>query len=142
MWLPETAVDTETLEVLAEQGIRFTILAPDQARAWRKIGDSLWQETAAAGLDPRRAYEVPLPSGRRIAVFFYDGPIAHAIAFGKLAEGGEALAGRLTGAFSDAPEPQLAHAATDGETYGHHHRGGERVLAQAFGFSKRKGGRA
>jgi alpha-amylase/alpha-mannosidase (GH57 family) len=82
---------------------------------------------------------VPLPSGRRIAVFFYDGPTAHAIAFGELARGGEALARRLTSLFTDSPEPQLAHAATDGETYGHHHRDGDRVLALAFGFLESEG---
>ena len=139
MWLPETAVNLETLDALAEQRMRFTILAPDQARAWRRIGDSGWQEGAAAGLDTRRPYEVALPSGRRIAVFFYDGPTAHAIAFGELAKGGEALAHRLTRVFTDGQEPQLAHAATDGETYGHHYRGGERVLAQAFGFLEAEG---
>jgi alpha-amylase/alpha-mannosidase (GH57 family) len=139
MWLPETAVDLPTLEALAGAGMRFTILAPDQARAWRRKGESGWPETPAAGLDTRRPYEVPLPSGRRIAVFFYDGPSAHAIAFGELAQGGEALARRLTGLLTDSPEPQLAHAATDGETYGHHHRGGERVLAQAFGFLEAEG---
>jgi alpha-amylase/alpha-mannosidase (GH57 family) len=139
MWLPETAVDLATLEALAAAGMRFTILAPDQARAWRKTGESGWQEVPAAGLDTRRPYGVPLPSGRRIAVFFYDGPTAHAIAFGELARGGEALARRLKGLFTDSPEPQLAHAATDGETYGHHHRGGDRVLAQAFGFLEAEG---
>jgi alpha-amylase/alpha-mannosidase (GH57 family) len=139
MWLPETAVDLATLEALAGQGMRYTILAPDQARSWREKGESGWQEAPAAGLDTRRPYEVPLPSGRRIAVFFYDGPTAHAIAFGELARGGEALARRLTSLFTDSPEPQLAHAATDGETYGHHHRGGDRVLAQAFGFLESEG---
>jgi alpha-amylase/alpha-mannosidase (GH57 family) len=139
MWLPETAVDLPTLEALAVEGIRFTILAPDQARSWRKYGESGRQEVSAAGLDTRQPYEVPLPSGRRIAVFFYDGPTAHAIAFGGLAEGGEALARRLTSLLTDSPEAQLAHAATDGETYGHHHRGGERVLAQAFGFLEAEG---
>jgi alpha-amylase/alpha-mannosidase (GH57 family) len=138
MWLPETAVDLATLEALAGQGMRFTILAPDQARAWRKSGESGWNETGA-GLDTRRPYEVPLPSGRRIAVFFYDGPTAHAIAFGELAQGGEALARRLTSHLADSPEPQLAHAATDGETYGHHHRGGERVLARALDFLETEG---
>jgi alpha-amylase/alpha-mannosidase (GH57 family) len=139
MWLPETAVDLATLEALAGESLRFTILAPDQGKAWRRIGESGWQETGAAVLDTRRPYEVPLPSGRRIAVFFYDGPTAHAIAFGGLAQGGEALARRLTSPLTDGPEPQLSHAATDGETYGHHFRGGERVLARTFGVIEAEG---
>jgi alpha-amylase/alpha-mannosidase (GH57 family) len=134
MWLPETAVDLETLDALVEQGILFTILAPHQARAWRKIGDREWQEVLTAGPDPRRPYAVPLPSGRRIAVFLYDGPASNSIAFGGLALGGEFLARRLAGLLEGAPEGALAHVATDGETYGHHFRGGERVLAEAFRF--------
>ncbi len=134
MWLPETAVDLETLDALSAQGILFTILAPRQARAWRRIGDREWQGALTAGLDPRRPYAVSLPSGRRITVFLYDGPVSHSIAFGELALGGGFLARRLAGLLELAPEDALAHVATDGETYGHHHRGGDRVLAEAFGF--------
>src|SRR5437588_764069 len=74
------------------------------------------------------------PSGKRITVFFYDGPISQAIAFEKLLERGENLASRLTSAFSEGhrPWPQLVHIATDGETYGHHHKRGEMALAYAL----------
>jgi alpha-amylase/alpha-mannosidase (GH57 family) len=133
MWLPETAADTESLEVLAEHGIRFTVLAPSQARAIRKKGEEAWQEVNGGGIDPSRAYEVPLPSGRTIAVFFYDGPISRAVAFEQLLSRGEHLANRLAGAFNDARDwPQIVHIATDGETYGHHHRHGEMALAYAL----------
>lgn len=43
MWLPETAVDTATLEVLAEHGILFTILAPKQARRVKPAGSKRWK---------------------------------------------------------------------------------------------------
>ena len=132
MWLPETAVDLDTLETLAQAGILFTILAPHQMRAWRRPGEGDWQEVRPGDVDTRHPYAAALPSGRRIALFFYDGPTSNAIAFGELARGGRALAGRLTGLFSEAPEPELASVATDGETYGHHFKGGERVLAEAF----------
>jgi alpha-amylase/alpha-mannosidase (GH57 family) len=82
---------------------------------------------------------VLLPSGRSIAIFFYDGPTSNAIAFGELGLGGESLARRLAGLFSESSEPQLAHAATDGETYGHHFRGGELVLAEALRFLESEG---
>jgi alpha-amylase/alpha-mannosidase (GH57 family) len=130
MWLPETAVDIETLEVMAEQEIRFTILAPHQARSVRKIGDKAWQDLKGSGIDPRRPYACPLPSGRSMAIFFYDGPIAHDVAFGDLLRSGENFASRLLHAFSeDEAAEQLVHIATDGETYGHHHRFGDMALA-------------
>ncbi len=128
MWLPETAVDSETLEVLAELGLRFTILAPRQALQWRQIGEGRWQ-AAADGFDTRRPYEARLPSGSRIALFFYDGPASHAVAFGGLAGGSDNLARILLDRFEGSGQPQIVSIATDGETYGHHFRGGDRVLS-------------
>ncbi|MEO8430961.1 MAG: DUF3536 domain-containing protein [Acidobacteriota bacterium] len=139
LWLPETAVDLATLEVLAGQGIRFTILAPEQAARVRAIGEPEWTDVSGARIDPRRAYEARLPSGRRIAIFFYDGGASHAIAFGALAEGGEGFARRLASLAADVPGDQLLHVATDGETYGHHHRGGEIALAEGLDELVRSG---
>jgi len=133
MWLPETAVDTESLEALAEAGIVFTILAPHQATHVRKLGEEPWQEAPAAGVDPTMPYSVSLPSGRSIAIFFYDGPSSRAVAFDRLLSTGERLAERLSAGFTeDAGRPQLVHIATDGETYGHHHRHGDMALAYAL----------
>ncbi|HZP25776.1 MAG TPA: DUF3536 domain-containing protein, partial [Dehalococcoidia bacterium] len=135
MWLPETAVDLETLDLMAEQGIVFTVLAPHQAWRVRRLGGrSAWQD-AGGGIDTRQPYLVRLPTGREITVFFYDGPVAHSVAFEGLLERGELLAERLLGIFSEDSEglpSQLAHIATDGETYGHHHRHGEMALAYAL----------
>jgi len=133
MWLPETAVDLESLDVLAEHGIRYTILAPHQARRVRAKEQGEWQEVDGIQIDPSRAYEIRLPSRRSMAVFFYDGPISRAVAFERLLNSGEAFAHRLLSAFSNGRTwPQLAHIATDGETYGHHHRHGEMALAYAL----------
>lgn len=133
LWLPETAVDLETLDILAGLGIRYTILSPFQAKRTRKLRARGWRDAAGGKVDPSMPYEVRLPSGKRIAVFFYDGPISQAIAFEHLLEKGENLAGRLVSAFSDArPWPQIVHIATDGETYGHHHKQGEMALAYAL----------
>ncbi|HYC61191.1 MAG TPA: DUF3536 domain-containing protein [Thermoanaerobaculia bacterium] len=120
MWLPETAVDIASLEALAAAGIAFTILEPHQAKG---------------AVDPTMPYLCRLPSGRSIAIFFYDGPISRAVAFEQLLARGENLAHRLTGAFNDARKhPQLVNIATDGETYGHHHRFGDMALAYALKF--------
>jgi alpha-amylase/alpha-mannosidase (GH57 family) len=140
MWLPETAVDTESLELMAENGLTFTVLAPRQARAIRKIGDQEWTEVPGSSVDPSRAYRCPLPSGRNINLFFYDGPVSQAVAFEKLLDNGEKFVSRLVGAFSDSRTwPQLMHIATDGETYGHHHRFGEMALAYALDHVESKG---
>ncbi len=133
MWLPETAVDIESLELLAEAGIRYTILAPHQAKAVRAPGANEWQDVTGARIDPTRAYLFHTPSGKTINLFFYDGPISQAVAFEKLLDNGEKFAARLLGGFSDQRNgSQLVHIATDGETYGHHHRHGEMALAYAL----------
>jgi alpha-amylase/alpha-mannosidase (GH57 family) len=133
LWLPETAVDTESLEVLADAGIAFTILAPHQAARVRPIGDEAWQDVGD-GIDPSRAYLWRGPGGQRLTLFFYDGPISRAIAFSGALERGERLVAELMGGFSDSRDwPQIVHCATDGESYGHHHRFGEMALAAAVG---------
>lgn len=129
MWLAETAVDLETLEVLAEFGIRFTLLAPRQAARVREMGHGEgWEEVTGGRIDPSRAYRCFLPSGKSISLFFYDDPISQDVAFKGLLNSGEGLARRLTEAFSaERHWPQLVHIATDGETYGHHHRFGDQA---------------
>jgi len=130
MWLAETAVDVETLEILAEHAIKFTILAPRQAKRARKIGARAWKDVSQERVDPKQAYLCRLPSGRSISVFFYDGPTSRDIAFSGLLSRGENFAGRLAGSFvAKKDQPQLVNVATDGETYGHHHRYGDMALA-------------
>ena len=133
MWLPVTAVDLETLEILVELGIRFTLLAPHQARRVRKIGGRAWRDVGGTRIDPTMPYLLRLPSGRTIQIFFYDGPISRAVAFEQLLRNGEQFAQRILGSYSEGREwPQLAHIATDGETYGHHHRHGDMALSFAL----------
>jgi alpha-amylase/alpha-mannosidase (GH57 family) len=137
MWLPETAVDLETLDILAERGIRFTILAPHQAKQARRLEGRtrVWRDLQGARVDPTMPYAVRLPSGRTMTVFFYDGPIARATAFEGLLNNGERFATRLLEAYVPSrPWAQLVHIATDGETYGHHHHFGEMGLAYALDF--------
>jgi alpha-amylase/alpha-mannosidase (GH57 family) len=112
MWLPETAVDHETLDVLAEEGIRFTILAPHQVNGAPAGGLPGWYRTTG---------------GRRIAIFTYDGGLSHGVAFGPLVNDAAQWVDRLTSASGD-----LVAIATDGETYGHHHKGGDVTLARVL----------
>lgn len=135
MWLPETAVDVESLDILAELGIRFTILAPYQARRARRMGGRAWRDASSGRIDPTMAYELRLPSGRKITLFFYDDFIARAVAFEGLLTKGEDFAHRLLNAFREERDwYELIHIATDGETYGHHHRHGEMALAYALHY--------
>lgn len=135
MWLAETAADTGTLETLARHGIKFTILSPFQARNIRKTGETKWENVNGARLDPTRPYLFNLPSGRTITIFFYDAPVSQAVAFEKLLDSGEKFAHRITNAFSQNRDwDQLVHIATDGESYGHHHRWGEMALAYALKY--------
>jgi hypothetical protein len=139
MWLPETAVDEETLEILADHGVAFTILAPKQAARVRALPDGEWQEVGGA-VDPSRAYRWTGPDGRGLALFFYDGPISHAVAFEGLLASGDTFAARLLAGFDDRRVgPQLVHIATDGESYGHHHPFGDMALAAALDRIERDG---
>ena len=135
MWLAETAVDTESLEVLAEHGIRYTILAPHQAQRIRPLHGGEWSAVTANEIDTTRPYRVNLPSGKTIDLFYYHGPISRAVAFEKLLSRGERLAERMMDIYSPhSSAPQLAHIATDGETYGHHHPHGDMALAYALDY--------
>ncbi|MGZ8869091.1 MAG: DUF3536 domain-containing protein, partial [Thermoanaerobaculia bacterium] len=137
MWLAETAADVASLEAMAAQGIAFTILEPHQAARHRAIGETEWAPVNGS-LDPTMPYLCRLPSGASIAIFFYDGPISRAVAFENLLARGESLAHRLIGAFDESRKhAQLVNIATDGETYGHHHRHGDMALAYALQYIER-----
>ncbi len=139
MWLPETAVDEETLEVLAEHDVGFTILAPKQAARVRELPAGEWHDVGGA-VDPSRAYRWTGRDGRGVTLFFYDGPIAHAVAFEGLLASGDAFAARLLAGFDpQRVGPQLVHIATDGESYGHHHPFGDMALAAALDRIEREG---
>jgi alpha-amylase/alpha-mannosidase (GH57 family) len=152
MWLSETAVDNETLDLLAQNGILFTILAPHQCARVRErsaavpptldttqVASARWIETPNASVNPNHPYLVQLKEGRSIAVFFYNGPQSRSIAFEGVLNNGENFAWRLArGLDPSDPEPQVVHVATDGESYGHHHRHGEMALSYALRFIEDK----
>ncbi|MBX3746878.1 MAG: DUF3536 domain-containing protein [Verrucomicrobiae bacterium] len=140
MWLAETAADTPSLEALAQQGIKFTILSPFQASRVRSLRGGPWSDVNGARVDPSRPYLVRLPAGRSIVVFFYDAPVSKAVAFERLLATGEGFAHRLMDAYDDIRNrDQLVHIATDGESYGHHHRYGEMGLAYALRYIESNG---
>ncbi|UZP67826.1 DUF3536 domain-containing protein [Desulfovibrio mangrovi] len=129
MWLAECAADIPTLEELASQGIRFTILSPHQASFVADKGDDDWQAVHGGAIDISIPYDIELPSGKTIAVFFYNGPISQAVAFERLLQDGEAFWQKL----NHAAGTGLLTVCTDGETYGHHFTFGEMALAYTLG---------
>lgn len=135
LWLAETAANHAVLDEMIEQELRFVILAPMQARRVRPVVDSQWQEVSGGRVDPSRAYVYRHRdgSGRSIAVFFYDGPLAQSVSFGGALHDGRNLAQRAEGAIVEQRgHPQLIHLAVDGETAGHHVGFGNLALAWAL----------
>lgn len=130
MWLPETAVDIPTLEVLSDCGIEFTILAPSQCRAV-VTKQGTFPTPGGANLDVTRPYRCELPSGRSVTIFFYHAGIAHDIAFGGLLNNGDSFRDALLCAAAEGDD-RILLTATDGESYGHHHKFGEMALARLF----------
>jgi alpha-amylase/alpha-mannosidase (GH57 family) len=135
IWLAETAIDADTMEVLADEGVEFTILSPFQARRFRVDGGE-WTDCGQGTIPTGRAYRYVTKSGRSVAVFFYDGGLARGIAFERLlGDAGhvvDAIDRAFRGRVAPPDEPWLVHTATDGESYGHHFRFGDMALAAAF----------
>ncbi len=132
MWLAETAIDLDTLDILADEGVRYTVLAP-------------WQ--AAQATDPTEPYLVRLPSGRTMTVFFYNGPLSGGVSFDwDMTSNADAFAASCLPNHVNPEkvrrgEDQLIVIATDGELYGHHKPWRDQFLAhlvnegaRAFGF--------
>jgi len=147
MWLPETAVNYPTLEVLIKYGMQYLILSPFQALKVRPLGGKKWTDLSQGRIDPTQPYRcfVKDPSGKKLSdqfidIFFYDGMISKEVAFGDLLKDGNVFCDRFIQAYQASKRrPQLLHIATDGETYGHHKKFGEMALAYALeeGISSR-----
>ena len=132
MWLAETAVDDDTLRVLAENGIKYTILSPYQALKVKKEGDNNWEDVSWGNIDPARSYRYYIKSapGKYIDLFFYDGAISKSVAFDEVLKDGNKFINRLKEGVSDTRDyTQLINIATDGESYGHHTKFGDMALA-------------
>ncbi|MDL2259743.1 DUF3536 domain-containing protein [Deltaproteobacteria bacterium OttesenSCG-928-K17] len=149
MWLAETAVDLETLKMLAAEGLKFTVLAQGQAQAVRPLGggENDWEDVSGGRVDPREPYRVVWGQGPNdhIDVFFYDGPVSRAIAFEELLRDGTSLLSRIETAFGQERNdgrPRLVNLATDGESYGHHFKFGDMALAWLFNHLEERSGQA
>lgn len=131
LWLPETACNSETLGLLIDFGLRYVILAPEQAESYRAPGEERWSKTSDKPIDTAQPYRFMHPDGsdRSIAVFFYDGATARAIAFERILSSSKNLVEVFRQTAAGRP---LVHVATDGETYGHHYKFGDLCLAHTL----------
>src|SRR5574344_299312 len=132
IWLAETAVDDDTLRVLVENDIKFTILSPYQAKSIKKISDTNWVDVSWGNIDPARSYRYYIKSDSKkyIDLFFYDGAISKSVAFDEILKDGNKFVKRLKDGISETRDyPQLINIATDGESYGHHTKFGDMALA-------------
>ena len=134
IWLPETACNMETVEVLITEGLKYIILDTSQAAFYRKQGDTEWIDVNDNTIDPAKPYKCfsGLYKDKFITIFFYNGPVSKAVAFDDVLVSSQNLLNRINSAAKitgGKPEQQLISVATDGETFGHHKKHAERTLA-------------
>jgi len=140
MWLPETAVNYPTLDVLIKHGMRYLILSPFQALRVRPFGGKKWTDVSGGRIDSTQPYRcfIKDAAGKKLSeqfidIFFYNGIISKEIAFGDLLKDGNTFCNRFLQFYQESKgKPQLIHIATDGETYGHHKKFGDMALAYAL----------
>ncbi len=134
MWLPECAVDDDTMSALAAEGVKFVILEPHQAESVRPLKAEEWLPAEEALL-PGLPYLWKGAGGESVAVFFYDGPLSRAVAFEGAMRDSRAFAGRLSALVPPTADDSLALIATDGESYGHHAPFAEMGLAHLLRYA-------
>jgi hypothetical protein len=141
MWLSECAVNDDVLVALVEEGVQFTVLAPGQAAQIRSLeGTHSWVDVHQSWFDTSRPYRWMHPSGdgRGIDIIFYNGSLSHTVAFEMSNLNSQGLIDRVIAAASG--RVGLVTLATDGESFGHHHKYGDRLLAYALAVEgKRRG---
>jgi alpha-amylase/alpha-mannosidase (GH57 family) len=133
LWLPETACDDATLGALIEEGLAYVVLSPFQAERVRPVGAKVWESVLDGSVDTTIPYRYFHRDGsdRSIAIFFYDGHVAKSVAFDGVLASSRLLVERFERVAASG-RGALVNVATDGETYGHHFKFGERCLAYAL----------
>jgi alpha-amylase/alpha-mannosidase (GH57 family) len=132
IWLPETACNWDTIEILISEKIKYIILDVGQAERIRKFGDAKWQGVTGGSIDPKMPYRCFSRLNRKkfIDIFFYDGPVSKAVAFDDVLQSSANLLGKIVNAVPPGSiENPIVSVATDGETFGHHKKFAERTLA-------------
>jgi alpha-amylase/alpha-mannosidase (GH57 family) len=132
IWLPETACNIETIEVLINEGVKYIILDTSQAEQVRKFEDVSWTDVSENTIDPKMPYRYysEVNRDKYLDIFFYNGPVSKAVAFDDVLKSSQNLLNKIvTASDKDTTANQLVSIATDGETFGHHKKHAERTLA-------------
>lgn len=129
-WLPEAAVDMDTLSLLSDYGIQFIVLAPHQASRVRRLEHKGQEDKWQYVTDPSKPYKLFLPNGKDIAVFFYDAQLTVKMAHKK-------------DGIYDSPDSFIDHISktrqqggtftyNDLKTWWHHHNGSGDVFVEGL----------
>lgn len=129
IWLPECAADRTTLTAVAAAGLKFVILAPWQGEFKTPAGEI---DDGGAGPFLWRSGELSL------AIFRFERELAGEISFGNALKDGAALAEAVASRTLKMRPQGALMLATDGETFGHHHRTGAAELARALSILERR----
>jgi len=144
IWLPETAINDDTLAMVIDAGFRFIVLSPTQAESVRPIGKrGGWTEVSDGSIptgSPYRCFK-PLDKSRRtyVDIFFYDSPLSHDVSFNHLLRNGDAFAEAISQAYPRG-KGDLVVIASDGENYGHHEPFADMALAYLVDEGARRNG--
>ncbi|MBN2544243.1 MAG: DUF3536 domain-containing protein [Spirochaetes bacterium] len=127
IWLSETAIDYETVNLLIDQGIKFVILSPDQAKSFKKIHEDKWNDvTAHHHLPAKRPYKIYTEHGE-ITAFYFDKRLSTAVSFEHLLQSSDNFARSIMHTASH--DKDIIVIAADGEIYGHHEPFADMCLA-------------
>jgi alpha-amylase/alpha-mannosidase (GH57 family) len=132
IWLPETACNIETVEVLMNLGVKYIILDTSQAAYYRKMDSAEWIDVNDGSINPKRPYRCfsAIQKDKFLDIFFYDGPVSKSVAFDDVLESSQNLLKKIFNAENkESKEEQLISVGTDGETFGHHKKNAERTHA-------------
>ncbi len=140
LWLPETAINMDTIRALIDHGIQHVILSPLQAAYVRPFGGEQWIGVPDGTIETRHPYRIFEVDGagrthfdRHLDIFFYDKELSTRVSFDHLLTDAQRLEWFARQRLDDkATLPQLVLIATDGEIYGHHEKHGNRALAYFF----------
>lgn len=127
MWLPETAINSDVIDILAEEGIKYVVLSPYQCHSVEGE-NSTWIKVNGESVPYSEPYIIEGRRGSQIAAFFYHGALASSISFGHMLTDADAMYATLK-KIKERDQVPLLHTATDGEIYGHHEPFGDMALA-------------
>ena len=139
IWLPETAVNDETLSMVIDSGFSFLVLAPSQAESVRPLRKrGAWTNVSNGSIPTGSPYRCFRPHTRSkkeyIDIFFYDSPLSHDVSFNHLLRNGDLLAEAISQAYPRG-KGDLVVIASDGENYGHHEPFADMALAYPVSYT-------